>query len=220
MSLVLATSRSRRRSQRGSFASSRTCMATMKWSKADRFFRSLRKSTSLPSAWALRHRFITLGILRFARSRRARFIWPVAIGIIAGRWKKAGGFVLDYKVNPPGTSLAESNAPLMEIEKLLKQTPEVESYSRRTGVALGLELTEPNAGDFLVKLRQDSNRSTEEVIAELREKIKHVEPQVDCDLRCGMLGDTDRRSGQLAQAGGNQDLLHRPGLPQANRAGD
>ncbi len=98
------------------------------------------------------------------------------------------GFVLDYKVNPPGTSLAESNRALMEIENLLKQTPEVESYSRRTGVALGLELTEPNAGDFLVKLKPDSQRSTEDVLAELRDKIKHVEPQIDCDLH-GMLGD-------------------------------
>src|SRR6185312_5883232 len=64
----------------------------------------------------------------------------------------------------------------------------VESYSRRTGVALGLELTEPNSGDFLVKLRPDSKRSTAEVINDLRERIKHVEPQVDVDLH-GMLGD-------------------------------
>jgi CzcA family heavy metal efflux pump len=135
---------------------------------------------------ALKHRFITLGIC--------------ALLVLAG-WDLYGrlqsellpaleerGFVLDYKVNPPGTSLAESNRALMEIEKVLKETPEVESYSRRTGVALGLELTEPNAGDFLVKLKQDSKRSTEEVIADLREKIKHVEPQIDCDLH-GMIGD-------------------------------
>ena len=76
----------------------------------------------------------------------------------------------------------------MEIENLLKETPEVESYSRRTGVALGLELTEPNVGDFLVKLKPDSKRSTEEVINELREKISAVEPQIDADLH-GMLGD-------------------------------
>ena len=52
-----------------------------------------------------------------------------------------------------------------EIEKVLKATPEVESYSRRTGVALGLELTEPNAGDFLVKLRPNAKHSTEEVMS-------------------------------------------------------
>jgi multidrug efflux pump subunit AcrB len=98
------------------------------------------------------------------------------------------GFVLDYIVKPPGTSLAESNRALNEIENLLRMTPEVESYSRRTGVALGLELTEPNAGDFLVKLHPNAKRSTEEVISELREKVKHLEPQIDCDFH-GMLGD-------------------------------
>ena len=75
--------------------------------------------------------------------------------------------MLDYQVLPPGTSLAESNRALTEVEKLIRATPEIESYSRRTGVALGLELTEPNAGDFLIKLWPDSKhggRSTADVI--------------------------------------------------------
>lgn len=135
---------------------------------------------------ALRHRFITVGLC---------VLLALAGYDLYGRLKsellpalEERGFVLDYKVSPPGTSLAESNRALSEVEKVLKETPEVESYSRRTGVALGLELTEPNAGDFLVKLRPDSKRSTEEVIDELREKLKHVEPQIDMDLH-GMLGD-------------------------------
>jgi CzcA family heavy metal efflux pump len=135
---------------------------------------------------ALKHRFITLGLC--------------ALLVLAGLdlWNRLPsemlpaleerGFVLDYKVLPPGTSLTESNRALLEIEKVLKATPEVESYSRRTGVALGLELTEPNAGDFLVKLRANSKRSTAEVISDLRDKLKHVEPQIDMDLH-GMLGD-------------------------------
>jgi CzcA family heavy metal efflux pump len=97
------------------------------------------------------------------------------------------GFVLDYKAKP-GTSLTETNRELLEIEKLLKQTPEVESYSRRTGIALGLEITEPNAGDFLVKLRPDAKRSTDKVIIDLADQIKHNQPGVDADLH-GMLGD-------------------------------
>ena len=135
---------------------------------------------------ALRHRFITIGCC----------LLLVAGGYdIYGRLKseplpplEEHGFVLDYHVNPPGTSLTESNRALLEIEKVLNQTPEVESFSRRTGVALGLELTEPNSGDFLVKLRPDSRRSSEDVIADVRERIKHVEPQVDADLH-GMLSD-------------------------------
>jgi CzcA family heavy metal efflux pump len=135
---------------------------------------------------ALLHRFITIGFC----------ILLVLAGIdLYGQLKtdllpalEEHGFVLDYIVNPPGTSLAESNRALLEIEKILKNTPEVESYSRRTGVALGLELTEPNAGDFLVKLRSNSKRSTQEVINDVRDQIHLTEPQIDVDLH-GMLGD-------------------------------
>lgn len=135
---------------------------------------------------ALRHRFVTVGLCALL----------VLAGIdLYGRLKsellpklEERGFVLDYIVNPPGTSLAESDRALNEIEKVLKATPDVESFSRRTGVALGLELTEPNAGDFLVKIRPNAKHSTEEVMSELRGRLKHIEPQIDMDLH-GMLGD-------------------------------
>jgi CzcA family heavy metal efflux pump len=135
---------------------------------------------------ALHHRFITLGICLLLALAGWDLYGRLASDLLPTL--EEHGFVLDYKVNPPGTSLTESNRALNEIENLLRQTPEVESYSRRTGVALGLEITEPNAGDFLVKIHANSKRSTEEVIAELREKIKHVEPQIDPDFH-GMLGD-------------------------------
>src|SRR5262249_7572918 len=47
------------------------------------------------------------------------------------------GFILDY-VAPPGASLDETNRMLLHVERMLKDTPEVESYSRRTGLQLGL----------------------------------------------------------------------------------
>jgi CzcA family heavy metal efflux pump len=97
------------------------------------------------------------------------------------------GCVMDY-VAPPGASLTETNRALMEVEKILKQTPEVESYSRRTGAALGLELVEPNTGDFLVKFKQDSARSTDDVVAELNQKVTASQPQIKWDLH-GMIGD-------------------------------
>jgi CzcA family heavy metal efflux pump len=135
---------------------------------------------------ALRHRFLTVGLCA---------LLVLAGADLYGRLKseflpalEEHGFDLDYVVKPPGTSLAESNRALVEIEKLLRETPEVESYSRRLGTALGLELTEPNEGDIMVKLKPDAKRPTEEVMAELREKLKHLEPQVDPDLH-GMLAD-------------------------------
>jgi multidrug efflux pump subunit AcrB len=135
---------------------------------------------------ALNHRFITLGLCALLVLAGMDLYSRLESELLPKLEER--GFVLDYKVNPPGTSLTESNRALLEIEKVLKETPEVESFSRRTGVALGLELTEPNAGDFLVKLHADAKRSTEDVMNDLRIKLNHVEPQIDMDLH-GMLGD-------------------------------
>src|SRR5207237_172453 len=88
-----------------------------------------------------------------------------------------GAFVLDY-VAPPGTSLQETDRILKRVEGILNETPEVESFSRRTGAQLGVGfITEPNTGDFLVKLKGSRPRSTEDVKAEVREKIAEEFPE-------------------------------------------
>lgn len=98
-----------------------------------------------------------------------------------------GAFVLDY-VAPPGTSLQETDRILKHVEEMLKETPEVESYSRRTGLQLGLSITEPNTGDFLVKLKQKRARTTEQVTNELREDIEKSEPALEVEF-VGILSD-------------------------------
>jgi multidrug efflux pump subunit AcrB len=98
-----------------------------------------------------------------------------------------GAFVLDYTA-PPGTSLAETDRMLLHIEEMLKETPEVESYSRRTGLQLGLAITEPNTGDFLVKLKDSRSRSTEEVMDDLREQVESSEPALEIEF-VGILAD-------------------------------
>jgi multidrug efflux pump subunit AcrB len=60
-----------------------------------------------------------------------------------------GGFILDY-VAPPGASLTETDRLLRQVEAILRKTPEVQTYSRRTGFALGGDFSEPNTGDFFV----------------------------------------------------------------------
>ncbi len=98
-----------------------------------------------------------------------------------------GGFVIDYHT-PWGTSIEESDRMMREAETILRATPEVESYSRRTGARLALAIAEPNTGDFLVKLRPDRKRSTEEVKIELRDKFNTALPGVEWELP-GILGD-------------------------------
>jgi multidrug efflux pump subunit AcrB len=89
-----------------------------------------------------------------------------------------GGFTVDYWT-PAGTSLAETNRMVTQMELVVKSIPEVESASRRTGLELGLAaVTEANRGDILVKLKKDRDRGIDEVIADVRSKIEGQEPAV------------------------------------------
>jgi len=98
-----------------------------------------------------------------------------------------GAFVIDY-FSRPGTSLTETNRMLMHVEQILRETPEVESFSRRTGARLALAIAEPNTGDFLVKLKADRSRGTDAVIEELRAKCNAAEPALNFEFP-GVLGD-------------------------------
>jgi CzcA family heavy metal efflux pump len=96
------------------------------------------------------------------------------------------GFILDY-VAPPGASLDETDRMLQHVERMLKETPEVDGYSRRTGAQLGLAgVTEPNTGDFAVKLKPSA--STDAVTSALRRKIESTEPALRVEF-LGILSD-------------------------------
>jgi multidrug efflux pump subunit AcrB len=103
-----------------------------------------------------------------------------------------GGFILDYLM-PAGSSLAETDKALLQVEKILRETPEVENTSRRTGLQLGLaQVTEANRGDFTVKLKRDRSRGVEEIISEIRAKVNAKIPMLDVEfpqLLQDMIGD-------------------------------
>ena len=86
-----------------------------------------------------------------------------------------GTIVLDY-LSPPGTSLDETDRLLREVEKIITATPEVQSYTRRTGAQMGFFITEPNNGDFLIQLKDDRTRTTVDVIDDIRKKIEATQP--------------------------------------------
>jgi len=93
-----------------------------------------------------------------------------------------GGFILDY-IMPAGSSLAETNRVLEHVERILESIPEVETTSRRTGLQMGLAaVTEANTGDFTVKLKSKRSRSVDDVMAEVRRRIKTTEPELDIEL--------------------------------------
>lgn len=102
-----------------------------------------------------------------------------------------GSIVLDY-TSPPGTSLDETDRMLRQVEKIIMKVPEVQVYSRRTGTQMGFFITEPNDGDYLIQLKKNRTRSTDEVIADLRHKIESTQPALRIDFGQvieDMLGD-------------------------------
>ncbi len=93
-----------------------------------------------------------------------------------------GGFILDY-IMPAGSSLSETNRVLEHVERILESIPEVETTSRRTGLQMGLAaVTEANTGDFTVKLKATRSRSVDEVMEDVRERVKATEPELDIEL--------------------------------------
>ncbi len=103
-----------------------------------------------------------------------------------------GGFILDY-IMPSGSSLTETNRVLEHVERILRDTPEVEITSRRTGLQMGLAaVTEANYGDFTVKLKSKRSRPIDDIMADVRDEIKKTEPELDVEftqILQDMIGD-------------------------------
>ncbi len=102
-----------------------------------------------------------------------------------------GSIVLDFN-SPPGTTLKETEKMLEKIDAILTTVPEVESYSRRTGTQMGFFFTEPNKGDYLIRLKKKRKRTTVEVSDEIRKKVEKAVPALRVDFGqviTDMLGD-------------------------------
>ncbi len=92
-----------------------------------------------------------------------------------------GGFILDYYA-APGTSLAETDRLLRQVEAILHKTPEVQTYSRRTGLQLGGGVTEAYEGDFFVRLKPFPRRPIEEVMDDVRRRVERSVPGLHIEM--------------------------------------
>jgi multidrug efflux pump subunit AcrB len=103
-----------------------------------------------------------------------------------------GGFVLDYYTEP-GTSLAETNRELEQVEAILKKDRNVETYSRRTGAGLGGDFKESYQGDFFIKLADPSHRPPIwTVMDQISDKMTAQVPGIHFDIHQlldDMIGD-------------------------------
>ncbi|MCO5144324.1 MAG: efflux RND transporter permease subunit [Oligoflexia bacterium] len=85
-------------------------------------------------------------------------------------------------IAPPGISLQESNLIGLQAEKIMLEVPEIKSASRRTGRA---ELDEHAAGVHVSEIDLDfhhKGRSREEVLGEIRSKLKEKFPNVGVNV--------------------------------------
>ena len=99
-----------------------------------------------------------------------------------------GGFVLDY-ATAPGTSLAETNRELSQVDAILAKNPYIYTYSRRTGAGLGGDLNEQFQGDFFVRLVDPSKRPPIwKVMDDLSSQVTNQVPGVDFDTH-QLIGD-------------------------------
>ncbi|MBN2971050.1 efflux RND transporter permease subunit [Roseomonas aeriglobus] len=86
-----------------------------------------------------------------------------------------GGFILDYQAKP-GAALSDTDRLLRQVETIITATPEVASYSRRTGVQLGGGLTEADEGDYFIRLKAGSRRNIDAVMADVRAQVEEKVP--------------------------------------------
>ncbi|MDP9123465.1 MAG: efflux RND transporter permease subunit [Pseudomonadota bacterium] len=92
-----------------------------------------------------------------------------------------GGFVLDYR-SQPGTALSETDRLLKQVEKIIQATPDVQTFSRRTGTGLGGGLSEANSGDFFIRLKSTGRRPVDEVMNEIRGKVESQVPGLSVEM--------------------------------------
>lgn len=102
-----------------------------------------------------------------------------------------GTIVMDY-FSPSGTSLEQTDRMLRKVEDIIIHHPEVESYSRRTGIRMAFRTVPANFGDYSIQLKKERKHTTPQVIDELRKSIEATQPslQVSFGQRIAdLLGD-------------------------------
>src|SRR5205823_10375729 len=123
----------------------------------------------------------------FLRRALARPVWVIGVtlivapvgGLLYFRLETGflpemdeGGYVIDYWT-PPGTSLPETDRMVHRIETILEKTPEIASFTRRTGTEMGMFATQQNRGDILVRLkpRGQRDKTVADLISEERDQF-------------------------------------------------
>jgi CzcA family heavy metal efflux pump len=158
---------------------------------SDRFIEPVNRAYERAVRWSLGHRWIVAGVTVLMVACGVFMYTRLESGFLPEM--DEGGYVLDYWM-PPGTSLAQTDLVLRQIEQKVKKMDETDSFSRRTGAEMGLFVTQQNRGDILVKLkpRSERKRSCDEVINDIRAQVEQSHPEMVFEfsqILQDMLGD-------------------------------
>ena len=137
---------------------------------------ALTRSAGAVVAWSARRPWVGLAGVVGALAFSAFALGQVPSGFMPAC--DEGAFVIDY-FTPAGTSLTDTDEAARRIGRILRETPEVETFSRRTGAQLNpTAVTLLNQGDFVVRLRPLPRRTADEIIASVRKRIETEVPAV------------------------------------------
>nr|WP_295661957.1 efflux RND transporter permease subunit [Polymorphobacter sp.] len=158
--------------------------------RAERFTGGMTRGYAGGTARLLRHPGLFVAVTALVLAGIGAFSW---LHVQSGFMPKMdeGGFILDYKAKP-GAALSDTDRLLRQVEAIVRATPEVASYSRRTGFQLGGGLTEPDEGDFFIRLNSGSRRNIEEVMSEIAAKVAAQVPGLQVEtaqLMEDLIGD-------------------------------
>jgi multidrug efflux pump subunit AcrB len=158
--------------------------------KAERMTGAIARRYEQVGARALARPALTAGIIAALLILAGGFAWTrLQSGFMPAM--DEGGFILDYKAKS-GAALSDTDRLLHQVERIIRQTPEVASYSRRTGVQLGGGLTEADEGDFFIRLKGGARRPIDDVMAEVRGKVQNQVPGLEIEtaqLMEDLIGD-------------------------------
>lgn len=125
--------------------------------------------------WSLRHRWIVVGGA-FGACALSLLLIPF-IGVEMMPQSDSGDFQVFVKM-PIGTSFAKTNDVMLQVEKILGDNPNVATVFSAAGTNLSIRgvsaALSSNQGACIVKLKDDRQMATEEVIADLRKKMGQI----------------------------------------------
>jgi CzcA family heavy metal efflux pump len=127
-------------------------------------------------SWLLRHRFVAVAVVAGLLVAGVAANDRLATGFLPQM--DEGTFVIDFFL-PAGTSLEETDRITLAVDDVLRATPEVRAFARRTGTELGpATATVQSRGDIMVRLVPRGDRGDiRDVIARVREALHARVPE-------------------------------------------